>query len=427
MTVTAEDESGLSDTATVSIGITDVNEAPSFDGEEYTFTVAENAATGTSAGIVSATDPEEDTLTYGITAGDDDGKFSIDSGGTLSVDEVLDYESSASYTLTVEATDPGGLSDTVAVSIGVTDVNEAPSFDAAEYAFTVAEDAAVGASVGSVSATDPDEDTVTYSITAGDDDGKFSIDSSGAISVAEALDYESSPAHTLTVEATDAGGLSDTATVSIEITDVNEAPSFGADEYTFTVPENSAIAHSVGTAAATDPDEGDTLTYSISAGNDEGAFAIGGSTGSITVADALDYETTVAYKLTVEVSDGRGGAATATLRISVGDVAEDGPPPPTVTYAYNVAAGTFGFNWTVVPGADRYRAQYRVGGAEGAWTNLDATTETSQTFRPEGGVECGTTYEFRLQSHGDGETYPAVWGTRTGGITYDTPARNNAP
>ena len=202
---------------------------------------------------------------------------------------------------------------------------------------------------------------------------------------------------------------------------MNEAPSFDGEEYAFTVAEDAATGTSVGSVSATDPEE-DTLAYSITAGNDEGAFAVGGSTGSITVAGALDYETTVAYTLTVEVSDGRGGSATATVKIGVGDVVEVGPPPPTVTYAYNVAAGTFGFRWAAVTGADRYRAQYRVGGAEGTWTNLDATTETSQTFSPEGGVECGTTYEFRVQSHGDGETHPAVWGTRTGGITYTTPA-----
>ena len=133
-------------------------------------------------------------------------------------------------TVTVEAADPGGLSDTASVAITVTNVNEVPSLDAAQYTFTVAENAAVATSLGSVSATDPDEDTLTFSITAGDDDGNFSIDSSGALSLAKTLDYETTSSYTLTVEAADPGGLSDTATVAITVTNVNEAPAFDEED-----------------------------------------------------------------------------------------------------------------------------------------------------------------------------------------------------
>ena len=65
--------------------------------------------------------------------------------GPLSVAKVLDYETAESYSLTVRAEDPDGLSDTATVAITVTDVNEAPAFDEEEYTFTVAEDASVGA------------------------------------------------------------------------------------------------------------------------------------------------------------------------------------------------------------------------------------------------------------------------------------------
>ena len=171
--------------------------------------------------------------------------------------------------------------------------NQPPEFDQSTYTFSVSEAAAIGASVGTVSATDPDSgNTVTYSITAGNSAGKFSIgSSSGAITVAAALDYETVTSYSLTVEASDGNGGTDTATVNITVTDVNEAPVFGSTTYTFSVSEAAAIGTSVGTVSATDPDTGNTVTYSITAGNSAGKFSIGSSSGAITVAAALDYET----------------------------------------------------------------------------------------------------------------------------------------
>ena len=97
----------------------------------------------------------------------------------------------------------------------------APAFAAASYAFTVSERAAVGAAVGTVTATAADGDTVTYAITAGNAAGAFAIDStSGAVTVAAARDDETTTTYTLTVQASDDAG--ETATVDVVIT-VTEA------------------------------------------------------------------------------------------------------------------------------------------------------------------------------------------------------------
>ena len=179
--------------------------APEFGETSYDLTVSEDASVGNVAGTVAATYPDQTKLTYSITAGNDDGKFAIGAGGVITVAGALDHGETPAYALTVAATEPRGKSDTASVAVTVANVNEAPTFDEENYAFTAAESAAVGASLGSVSATDPDEDTLTYSITAGDDDGKFSIDSSGAVTVAETLDHETTTSYTLTVEAADRG------------------------------------------------------------------------------------------------------------------------------------------------------------------------------------------------------------------------------
>ena len=70
---------------------------------------------------------------------------------------------------------------------------------------------------------------------------------------------------------------------------------------------------------------------------------------------------------------------------------------------------------------------HRTGGSEGEWSDLDATTGTSQTFSPAGGVACGTTYEFRVQSRGDGTTYPATWSGPSEAVSHTAGACNSPP
>ena len=99
-----------------------------------------------------------------------------------------------------------------------------PVFDEASYAFDVAENAELDDVVGEVSATDPDmDDEVSYAITAGNTGNAFDIDDeTGEITVAVALDHESAASYSLTVEADDGNGQTDTVMVAISVTDVAE-------------------------------------------------------------------------------------------------------------------------------------------------------------------------------------------------------------
>ncbi len=78
----------------------------------------------------------------------------------------------------------------------------------------------------------------------------------------------------------------------------------------------------VGTVTAT-PSYGNALTYAITDGDAEGVFAIDGASGAITVAGALDYETTPSYTLTVAAQEAEGGTATTAVTITVADFAID--------------------------------------------------------------------------------------------------------
>ncbi len=108
----------------------------------------------------------------------------------------------------------------------------------------------------------------------------------------------------------------------------NSPPLFASDTFTFTVPEDAPVwpaVHVVGIVSATDPDEGDSVLYYITAGNEAGRFIMSSSHsgGQILLWGALDYETASSYTLTVEARDGKaGGTSSATVQITVTDVGE---------------------------------------------------------------------------------------------------------
>jgi hypothetical protein len=216
------------DSAALAISVTQANEAPT--ASDAAFSVAENSATGTVIGSAMASDPDAgDTLTYAITGGDPSGASAIDAAtGEITVGDAsrLDFETTPVFNLTVSVTDSGGLTDTAAVTVNVKDVNEAPT--AGSASFSVAEDSANGTVVGGVSAGDPDAgDTLSYAITGGDPGGLFAIDATtGEITVADRsqLDFDTTPVFNLTVTVTDAGGLTDTMLVPIEVQPVDEPP-----------------------------------------------------------------------------------------------------------------------------------------------------------------------------------------------------------
>ncbi|MFZ6026726.1 MAG: cadherin domain-containing protein [Chloroflexota bacterium] len=334
LTVQATDNGtpALSDTATVTVNLNDLNETPVVT--PATLSLTENSANGTVVGMVAATDPDTgQTLAFAITAGNTGGAFAIDAAsGQITVANVaaVDYETNPTFNLTVQATDNGtpALSGSATITINLIDSNDAPTVNPAT--FSLPENSPNGTAVGTVTATNPEGgQTLAFAITAGNTGGAFAIDAaSGQITVANvaAVDYETNPAFSLTVRATDDGSpvMWDEATITVNLTDVNEAPV--ANDVAFAIDENSANGTVVGTVTATDPDAGQTLAFAITAGNTSGAFAINASTGQISVANvnALNYEVTPIFNLTVQATDNGAPALsdTATITINLNDVDE---------------------------------------------------------------------------------------------------------
>ena len=102
-------------------------------------------------------------LNDSITSGNSNTSFSIDSNGTLSTATWLDYETTPSFALTVQARDSSSPSSSqksvvMEISIDITPVNEhEPVFSSAEYSANIAEDVSVGTSILRVSAVDQDD------------------------------------------------------------------------------------------------------------------------------------------------------------------------------------------------------------------------------------------------------------------------------
>jgi len=232
--------------------------------------------------------------------------------------EELDDPSNQTLWIKLTDDDSNSISDWFYVSIN--DVNEVPTISSTS-AVTLAESVSSGTAVATISAADQDANTtLTYSITAGNGDGKFAINSStGAITTAAALDYEDETQYTLVVAVSD-GSLSTTTNQVINITNVNEAPTL-ASMSNVSLAESVSSGTSVATASGSDVDANTTLTYSITAGNGDGKFAINSSTGAITTAASLDYETTTSYTLTIQVSDGSLTATTNQV-VNITDVNE---------------------------------------------------------------------------------------------------------
>ncbi|WP_353847518.1 S8 family serine peptidase, partial [Microcystis sp. M57BS1] len=268
-------------------------------------TVNENVPVNTVIGTFSTTDPDTgNTFTYSLIAGTgdtDNSAFSI-VGNQLQINNSPDFETKNSYSIRVKTTDQGGLSFEKTLTITVNDVNETPTNQAptnlALSATTVNENVPVNTVIGTFSSTDPDTgNTFTYSLVAGTgdtDNTAFSI-VGNQLQINNSPDFETKNSYSIRVKTTDQGGLSFEKTLTIVVNNVNETPTDLALSAT-TVNENVPVNTVIGTFSSTDPDTGNTFTYSLIAGTgdtDNTAFSIVGN--QLQINNSPDFETKNSY------------------------------------------------------------------------------------------------------------------------------------
>ena len=332
----------------LTLTIADVNEAPAFASASVDLNAAENDSSFAHTVEAASDEDSGQTLAYSL-SGDDAAYFNFDTATrALSFKQAPDFENPEdqdtdnAYELTLIASD-GDLQDTQAITVTVTDVDEAPSFTSASETVSVNEN--TSGTVYQAQATDPEGATLTYSA-SGADASLFTLDStSGDLAFKQSPNFEqptdqgANNTYELTITAADASNQT-SQSLSITVTDVNEAPSFASASVDLNAAENdSSFAHIV--AAADDEDSGQTLAYSLS-GNDASDFNFDTATRSLSFKQAPDFENPIdtdannEYLVTIIASDG-DLQATQAITITVTNVEEDPYFHSTADYVDSIA------------------------------------------------------------------------------------------
>lgn len=383
--ITATDGAGNAATQTVTINVTDVNEAPAFASGTATANFAENG-TGT-VYTAAATDPDASTtLTYTL-SGTDAALFDINaSTGAVTFKAAPNFEVKADagadnvYDVTVTASD-GTLSASQTLAVTVTDINETPVLTSGTTA-SLAENAT--GTVYTAAATDQDAGaTLTYAL-GGTDAASFAIaPNTGVVTFVSPPNYEVKNSYSIDVTASDGTNTTTPQTVAVSVTNVNEAPS------STTISGQTAVVsqnYNFDAAASfSDVDAGDTLTFgatglpaglsiNTATGIISGTATTENLTNSVTVtatdagglttsqtfnvavvsaptitaisANVTEAKTGDALTFTATISEAVTVAGTPTLTLDVGGT------PMTATYTGGTGTNSLTFNATASAGDD---------------------------------------------------------------------------
>ncbi|CAJ1058679.1 protocadherin beta-16-like [Xyrichtys novacula] len=358
---------------TVTVEITDINDnPPTFERGEMKFEISESALTGARFVLEKAIDNDvgiNGLSSYALKPSDNFALKTISRGdGTKHVEmvlqEPLDRENLEHLSLILTALDGGEpqLSGTMQILITVLDANDNPPVcSKPEYKVSVTENAAVGAVITTVRATDKDKGNngkVTYTISKSGAAAIFTIDpNSGQLTLSGNLDYEKRRLYELDVQVSDQGGLSDGCKVIVDVTDENDnPPSINVMTNSNTVSENIKLGTVVSMLNVQDPDLNENgrvnclMTENI-------PFAIKKPTNffSIVTDSDLDRERASEYNITVTCSDEGvpSLSSSVTLTLQISDVNDNAPVFERSSYeAYIVENNTPGLSIFTVKARD---------------------------------------------------------------------------
>lgn len=293
---------------------------------------------------VTATDPENQVLSYSLNGGADQTLFVINTtSGALSFVSAPNFELPTDadhnnvYLVTVQVSD-GTNVVTQNIQVTVTNVDDPPTITSANTA-SFAEN---GTTVMTVIASDPEHHSVLHGINGGADQSKFSLSVlSGVLRFVSPPDFEhptdanQDNVYEVQVEVSD-GTQFTSQSIRVTVTDVDEPPtnSSSNEPPTFTTVNTVSISENttaVLTVAANDP-EHQALNYSLNGGADAALFAINSASGALSFLLAPDVEQPTdadhnnVYLVTVQASDGTN-TVSQNLSISVSNVDES----PTIT------------------------------------------------------------------------------------------------
>uniref|UniRef100_A0A8D0FX70 Cadherin-12 n=1 Tax=Strix occidentalis caurina TaxID=311401 RepID=A0A8D0FX70_STROC len=349
------------------IKVQDINDnEPKFLDGPYVASVPEMSPVGAYVLQVKATDADDPTygnsarVVYSILQGQP--YFSIDpkTGVIRTALPNMDREVKEQYQVLIQAKDMGGqlggLAGTTTVNITLTDVNDnPPRFPKSIFHLKVPESSHVGSAIGRIRAVDPDfgkNAEIEYSIVPGDGGNLFDITTDentqeGVIKLKKPLDFETKKAYTFKVEASNlhldhrfqsVGPFKDTATVKINVLDMDEPPVFSKPMYTMEVYEDTPVGTIIGAVTAQDLDAGSSsVRYFIDWKNDvDSYFTIDATEGTIATNELLDRESTAQYNFSIIASKVSNPLLTSKVNVII-NVLDVNEFPPEISVPYETS------------------------------------------------------------------------------------------
>jgi VCBS repeat-containing protein len=389
-TYTISDGSGGFATATVSVTVSPVNDAPVATGD--TFTTNEDTALSGSV-LGNDTDIDSPALTAQLLTGPAHGALAFNPDGSFTYTPDADYSGGDGFTY--RAFDGAAYSAAVTVSITVSAVNDAPVASGAT--FTTDEDTALS---GSVSATDIDSANLTYSVVTGPAHGALVLNADGTFTYTPHANYHGPDSFTF--RASDGAAFSNVAGVALTVTAVNDAPTASAG--TFATVAGVALVVDLRALVADAETGDDALGYTISGASGVSVAPVAGQPGRFTVTPDANFTGTASFTYTV--SDG-SASASAVVQIEVtaqGNVYLSGGD----LYVFGTA------------GADTVHIS-----ADGAGVQVTINGASAGTFAPTGVVRVFGGDGDDLITVGEGVTLPAVLAGEAGNDTLVGGAGND--
>lgn len=315
-------------------------------------TVNENATPGTLVANVTGTDPETgigDVLTFSLVPNVADNAAFTLVNGQLRVATPPNFEGQQTYNIQVLATDRGGktFTDTFTISVINTPFELAPTSISLDGA-SVAENAPANTVIGRVTGTDPetvDEDALTFSLVAGELDNSAFRLVNGELQIVASPNYEAQASYRVLIRATDRGNNTFDQEFTINVTDNlfesrPTALTLDRTRVDENVPANSVVA----TITGVDPDQGDTLTYSLVEGfGDNALFSVNNDDDSLRINGSPDFENKSSYSIRLRVTDAANNTFDQNFTIEVNNRFEQNPTSislSALTVGENVAPGT---------------------------------------------------------------------------------------
>lgn len=290
-----------------------------------TYTVNENTPLATVVSSLSATDQDAATVfTYSLTAAQPENTQFAISGSNLTVNSLFDYETDSIKVIELQVDDNGGCKYTETFTIHVINTNDAPTALTLTTT-TIYDHQQAGSYIGQFFTTDPDVgDTHTYSLVTGSgdtDNFQFYVQHDTLYNVSQ-VDYTTQSIYFIRARSTDAGGLFIENTFTINVSNVNDAPT-NIILSSNTVIENSPIATFIGTLSVVDADLADTHTLTLVAGagsTHNALVSIVGNTLQTTA--SYNFEANDSLFIRIQANDPLNATYTKTFVVVVTDINE---------------------------------------------------------------------------------------------------------